>query len=613
MKRRLAMLLAFSLTFTMLPMSYASAAEATETVEVQTEQETAEAVIASEDATEAADIGQTTTTVTEEAAVVDAAEADTTVAPAETEAAAPANEATTESVETNPVVTEDESAAAATTEAVVEVPETAETISSETAAAEEPAIAEEVAETEAVSEAKASIKYANQFVVSAKTGRTFYFGADGNKVTGWKTIDGKKFYFYPEGSGKFVGQMATGKVKIGKYYFIFADKKNFPSRKPGEMLQGFKKYNGKVYYLADYRYPACKTAGAMLTGWKTIQKRKYYFGTDGVRRTGWQTIGNYKYYFAEYKMDKAYTGRMVTGLTKIDGKYYFFGRTGRMFTGWVMYNNIRGYYTSSGAAGKTGWKQKGDEWFYLGENGIAKTGPLTLNASSIYYLDRRKHGAMVVGPTKLPDGKIVFYDSEGRKATTAGWKGYGEYYYYTNKSGRCLVNTTVDGIKLDELGRTKMSTMDMKAQGYSSNTNYLVLCDKSTYTVCIYKGSKGNWQRIKGPWNCTHGGSRTPAYTSDGQEKYITFTGRLTKRSATWGWGDFEYTSAAFCMNLSSGNFFHSVLFNKGSRSNPYNLTPVDGNLRTNWSHGCIRLALPNAEWVWDNIPAGTRAVVYNS
>jgi hypothetical protein len=239
---------------------------------------------------------------------------------------------------------------------------------------------------------------------------------------------------------------------------------------------------------------------------------------------------------------------------------------------------------------------------------LVKTAPKAAD-----YLDKADKGAMTVGPKKLPSGKIVFFDTEGRRATTAGWKPFGEYYYYTNKSGPCYVNTTIKGIKLDALGRTKMSTMDMKAQGYSSNTNYLVLCDKSTYTVCIYKGSKGHWTRIKGPWNCTHGGSRTPAYTSDGKEKYITFTGRLTKRSAAYGWGDFEYTSAAFCMNLSSGNFFHSVLFNKGSRSNPYNLSPVDGQLGTNWSHGCIRLALPNAEWVWDNIPAGTRAVVYNS
>ena len=113
-----------------------------------------------------------------------------------------------------------------------------------------------------------------------------------------------------------------------------------------------------------------------------------------------------------------------------------------------------------------------------------------------------------VGPKKLPSGKIVFFDTEGRRATTAGWKGFGEYYYYTTATGTCYVNKTIDGIKLDSLGRTKMSTMDMKAQGYSSNTNYLVLCDKSTYTVCIYKGSKGHWTRIKGPWNCTHGGSK---------------------------------------------------------------------------------------------------------
>ena len=615
MKRRLAMLLALSLTFTMLPAGYASAAETEtpEAVEMAVEEEVNDDAEAVEE--------------TNDDAVVEAATNEgTTLVEDTTEGQ------TEEQVEVVPETetTETEPADAVTEDETEEVVTGSTDINAEIAEPEEPEVTEAVTDAKAVSSNKA---YAGKVVkISGKRygfdqngdvvtnswfsygGKTYYLGADGAALTGWQTIDGKVFYFGVSDNDTLkMGALATGKTEVGGKTYIFADSKNFPNNQLGMRLSGFRKYNGKVYYLVDSKYPASSNTGVMLPAWKTIGGYKYYLGSDGVRREGFKTISGKTYYFAAYSFDKTHPGRMVTGISKIGGKYYYLNKYGVLKTGWIVDNGVRGWYDSNGAAGKTGWKKKGDEWFYLKANGLARTGWLKLSSTSIYFLDKAEKGAMTVGPKKLPSGKIVFFDTEGRRATTAGWKGFGEYYYYTTATGTCYVNKTIDGIKLDSLGRTKMSTMDMKAQGYSSNTNYLVLCDKSTYTVCIYKGSKGHWTRIKGPWNCTHGGSRTPAYTSDGKEKYITFTGRLTKRSATWGWGDFEYTSAAFCMNLSSGNFFHSVLFNKGSRSNPYNLTPVDGNLRTNWSHGCIRLALPNAEWVWDNIPAGTRAVVYNS
>ena len=609
------MLLALSLTFTMLPAGYASAAETEtpEAVEMAVEEEVNDDAEAVEETNDDAVVEAATnegTTLVE----------DTTEGQTEEQVDVVPETDTTEEEPADTIV-DDEADGADTGSTAV---------NTEVADPEEPEVTEAVTDAKAVSSNKA---YAGKVVkISGKRygfdqngdvvtnswfsygGKTYYLGADGAALTGWQTIDGKVFYFGVSDNDTLkMGALATGKTEVGGKTYIFADSKNFPNNQLGMRLSGFRKYNGKVYYLVDSKYPASSNTGVMLTGWKTIGGYKYYLGSDGVRREGFKTISGKTYYFAAYSFDKTHPGRMVTGISKIGGKYYYLNKYGVLKTGWIVDNGVRGWYDSNGAAGKTGWKKKGDEWFYLKANGLARTGWLKLSSTSIYFLDKAEKGAMTVGPKKLPSGKIVFFDTEGRRATTAGWKGFGEYYYYTTATGTCYVNKTIDGIKLDSLGRTKMSTMDMKAQGYSSNTNYLVLCDKSTYTVCIYKGSKGHWTRIKGPWNCTHGGSRTPAYTSDGKEKYITFTGRLTKRSATWGWGDFEYTSAAFCMNLSSGNFFHSVLFNKGSRSNPYNLSPVDGNLRTNWSHGCIRLALPNAEWVWDNIPAGTRAVVYNS
>ena len=37
----------------------------------------------------------------------------------------------------------------------------------------------------------------------------------------------------------------------------------------------------------------------------------------------------------------------------------------------------------------------------------------------------------------------------------------------------------------------------------------------------------------------------------------------------------------------------------------------MDGRLGINASHGCVRLAIENAKWIYDTIPRGTKVVTY--
>ena len=441
-------------------------------------------------------------------------------------------------------------------------------------------------------------------------GNTYYLGADGAAYEGFKKIDGKTYFFWDSRckTKKPQGAMMTGWQLINGKRFFFADSR-YPAFDPGVMLTGWRKIQGNMYFFANSIYPSL-TTGTVVTGLRTIDGRKYYFNGSGVRQTGFQKVGDKTYYFVD-KQYSAYTsskeGVMLTGSKKIGSSYYFFNEYGVMKeNGWVKYNGLVGHFKADGKA-TTGWKEKNEgDWYYLKENGFAQTGWLRLSSTSIFYLKGADFGRMINEPTVMSNGKLYFFDKDGRRATSQGWKAYAPYYYYTYADGTCAVNKTVDGIKLDENGRTTLTKMDMKAQEYSSNTNYLILVDKSTYTVCIYKGKKGSWVRIKGEWPCTHGGSSTP----EGEK---TIVGRLTKRSEVYGWADFKYSSAAFTMELSSGNFIHSVLFEKGTRGNPYNEWVMDPDMYRNYSKGCIRLQLPNAEWVWDNIPKGTKVVVYRS
>ena len=38
----------------------------------------------------------------------------------------------------------------------------------------------------------------------------------------------------------------------------------------------------------------------------------------------------------------------------------------------------------------------------------------------------------------------------------------------------------------------------------------------------------------------------------------------------------------------------------------------MDGRVGIPLSHGCVRLVIDNAKWIYDTIPAGTTVVVYH-
>jgi lipoprotein-anchoring transpeptidase ErfK/SrfK len=52
--------------------------------------------------------------------------------------------------------------------------------------------------------------------------------------------------------------------------------------------------------------------------------------------------------------------------------------------------------------------------------------------------------------------------------------------------------------------------------------------------------------------------------------------------------------------------YFHSVPFDKNGQIIP----SVAKALGTEDSHGCVHLSIPNSEWIYDNIPNGTKVVV---
>lgn len=134
--------------------------------------------------------------------------------------------------------------------------------------------------------------------------------------------------------------------------------------------------------------------------------------------------------------------------------------------------------------------------------------------------------------------------------------------------------------------------MHLKALAYASNTRYLILVDTTANRVGIYSGSVGKWNEVK-KWVCTTGAKSTPTVKG-------TFTVQGKGKSFGSGYTCWYYTQFY-------GNYlFHSVLYKQGSMS-----VITDGRLGINASHGCVRLNINNAKWIYDNIPRGTKVVVY--
>lgn len=155
-----------------------------------------------------------------------------------------------------------------------------------------------------------------------------------------------------------------------------------------------------------------------------------------------------------------------------------------------------------------------------------------------------------------------------------------------------LVSIRTTGKHLSEGERLMMARV---TRGwYSSATRYLILVDTSRNEVGVFygTGNAGDWNMVK-LIRCTSGASNTP-----------TVKGSFTVGSRGIVFGD-GY-SCWYWTQFYKDYLFHSVLYYPGSQSNI-----MDGRIGINASHGCVRLELQNAKWIYDNIPSGSKVIVY--
>ena len=99
-----------------------------------------------------------------------------------------------------------------------------------------------------------------------------------------------------------------------------------------------------------------------------INKKYYYFDSNGRMQTGWVKIGNKYYYF------KKSTGVRKTGWLKYKGKYCFLDKkTGEKLTKcWLLYNGNYYYLNKNGVRYENTEKIIKGVKYRFGKNGICK-------------------------------------------------------------------------------------------------------------------------------------------------------------------------------------------------------------------------------------------------
>ena len=378
-------------------------------------------------------------------------------------------------------------------------------------------------------------------------------------LTGLQTIDESDYFFKDSGamaSTCWVKVDTTGNARFasssGALGNITRDADG-TLKSNGVLCSGWVNLGGGVKAYAD---PISHKA---MTGWIKDGTETYYINpSSGVVSTGWEQINGAWYLFN-------YSGKMLTNWQKVGGNWYYMDSSGAMQTGWLKTGDTWYYLNGSGAM-LTGWQWIGSNWYYMNGSGAMLTGWQWIG-SNWYYMNGS--GAMQTGWLKQGG---TWYWLSGSGAMATGWQKIGGTWYYFNGSGAWVPNP-------------ERAQMTDRIWGCNSGTQWLIAVNRSTHKVGIYRGSSHNWS-LQYYVDCVTGAPSSPTITG-------TFRTSGGKRMALS-----TDSRAKWCTQISGGYFFHTILAS-------------NNELGKSLSHGCIRMAYPDAQWIYNNIYAGTTVVIY--
>ncbi len=463
-------------------------------------------------------------------------------------------------------------------------------------------------------------------------GKTYFLNAEGVPQNGFQTVNGVAYYFdvqagtarqlgnnWQQMNGAWYwienGRVATGwRVINGKWYYL--------NPADGRMLTGFyKDATGQLFYSDG--------SGAMLstTGWYLMNGTWYWVNGNGSLATGWINVGGTWYYMGE-------NGAMKTGWYQVNGAWYYSNGSGAMQTGWLNRGGTWYYLTGSGAMA-TGWINLGGTWYYLnpGNGDMVGAGWHLINNKWYYFggsgamYSNRWIGNYYVGgngemltntwvgsywvgadgkwiPNYDPDananwvksGNTWYYQRPDGSKLTNSWKRINGSWYYFGADGAMTTGWKyVDGYKF-YFGTDGKMVQDVDSL-IGKQSSYRITVNRVKCQVTVYAANEtGNYCIPVKTFTCSVGKAETPTHAGT----YATLKKQNPVELMGPSWGKYGTQINNY------GDWFHSV-----ACSNPdptYALAAGNYNmLGQPASHGCVRLCVRDAKWIYDNCGLYTR------
>ena len=380
---------------------------------------------------------------------------------------------------------------------------------------------------------------------------------------------GNEWYYIENGK---VNWNYTGLAQRGiEWFYIEKGKLNWDH-------SGIVEYNNQWFYVVkgrlDWNYTGL---GQSDNDWYYIVRGRVNWGYTGLVQRGiewfyiekgklnWDHSGIVEYNNQWFYVERGRLDWNYTGLGQSDNDWYYIvgGRVNWGYTGLVQKGN-EWFYVKGGKLdwSYTGLVQKGNEWFFV------------------------RNGRLDWGYTGLAcNGEYYFYVKNGRLDWS--YSGYaqidGQGEYYEVRNGRLVGGTLT------------LAKMHGVANNQDSPTNYIVIVDRAAHRVGVFKGSKYNWADAK-YYKCCVGKPSTPTISGT---YYIKSRGKY-----------FDTGTQGRCWYFTqiNGNYlFHSVIYDR--QNSPKRI--IDNSMDAAVSHGCVRLDLENAKWIYDNIPKNTKVIIY--
>ncbi len=364
------------------------------------------------------------------------------------------------------------------------------------------------------------------------------------------------------------------------------------------------KYNGSWYYVKNG-----KIDWSLNTLAQVNNKGAWYYVKGG--RIDWTYTGLSYYYGTWYYIEKGVLNWNYNSLVKYNGGWYAVTKGVVTFkqSGLISYNG--GLYYVKGSKLDTSYNglfnSSGTTWYYVKNGSVNYSySGLVNHCGGWYYVEKGKVNWDYTSLTQYNGGWYGVI--KGQVAWTyTGLLKYNNKAYYVNKGKVDWSYTgtaTLYGSDKEyyvKNGVASVREMDTLAQKFSSDTSYLLMLDRGAHRLGIYTGSAGNWT-CYAYWECVVGAPETQTLQPNeefeiGDRGLYFETWTATQDARCWYW-----------TQIWGKCYIHSQIYDRSD--SPVNI--LDDTMDAAASHGCVRLTLARAKWIYDNIPSGTKVYIYN-